>query len=1052
MKSVRPWFVHFLLANVVMLASFCLATPAHAATVTGRTDRLVWSSTDGSTATITGCGVGYDTCNYKILNIPSTVTGEDGTTYTVTKIGYFAFHFADDLARVSIPDTVTVISDMAFASRNGNLVDVTFGNGLARIEGDAFLNVTSIDRLRFKGNAPYVSPYGLVGLSSSVKAHRLPSSTGFGNETNWTAGQASIPLDTWAIEAPTAPTDLVVTPSSGSLSLSFTDAYNNGSEISTYEYSLDNGATWHAKARSSQLGPVVIDGVVNGTSYQVKLRAVNAVGSGASSASVSARPSGVPSPPTNLVSHSTTNSLSITFTPGADNGNPITNYEYSFDDGDNRWWPMSPAAPSGPVVISGLATKNVYSVKLRAVNAAGIGQSTEWTSLRTLGSPDITSRTNIQLGNGFISARIEVDDWGSPVTALEYRVDNASPWIALPSIDTTNPVVISGLTNGQNYELELHAVNAVGSNGGGVLIPGKPGLAPSPPSNLRVRSGDGALIVTFEFGANNGNYISGFQYSLDDGMTWLDTSPINAYPMTISGLVNGRNYSVKVRNRNAVGWSASSVSATGRPMTVPTAPTNLQVTRGDERLTVAFTEPVSNGGSDILNYQVSLDDGTNQWWFDVSPTTTSSPISFGWLINGTNYSVIIRAVNAMGPGESSVAVNGRPVGHPAAPTDLVATADVGKLSIAFTVPNNGGDEILHYEYSIDDGGTWAVASPGTEAGHVVINGLANGTNYSLKLRAVNGGGPGDISDVVTGTPKGVPSAPTNVVATRGDKSLSLTFTPASANGEAITNYEYSLNDGVSWVAISPSVVASPMVINGLTNGTNYTVKLRAVNAVGKGLSSVAATGRPSTVPSAPTNLSVRRDDGSLSISFTAGADNGEPMTKYQYSLNGGASWASVSRSDVKSPVTISGLTNGTDYSVMLRAVNIAGFGAMSSAVGGRPALPLLSDSAGVDIPVAKDPAATIASNVDVAVNGVRVSIAVVAPIVASKVKVTFYIFTLKPTKKGVSAVTQAYKVKSSGTTFAVVKGKPKTTYIIQVTAVTSSGSKKTWTGPSVTTQ
>jgi hypothetical protein len=83
------------------------------------------------------------------------------------------------------------------------------------------------------------------------------------------------------------------------------------------------------------------------------------------------------------------------------------------------------------------------------------------------------------------------------------------------------------------------------------------------------------------------------------------------------------------------------------------------------------------------------------------------------------------------------------------------------------------------------------------------------------------------------------SVPTSLVATVGDRQVSVAFTaPTSTGGSSIINYEYQL-DGGSWV--SASTTSSPVLITGLTNGTSYSIKLRAVNAAGAGAESAAAT-------------------------------------------------------------------------------------------------------------------------------------------------------------------------------------------------------------------
>jgi Fibronectin type III domain/NHL repeat len=95
-----------------------------------------------------------------------------------------------------------------------------------------------------------------------------------------------------------------------------------------------------------------------------------------------------------------------------------------------------------------------------------------------------------------------------------------------------------------------------------------------------------------------------------------------------------------------------------------------------------------------------------------------------------------------------------------------------------------------------------------------------------------------------------------------------------------------------------------------------------------------------TAPTKPTPLSATPGNGSASVSFTAPTDNGgRAITKYQYTTDDGSTWTDAV--GTTSPVTISGLTNGTNYSVKLRAVNIIGEGdASTTAVSVTPVSPV----------------------------------------------------------------------------------------------------------------
>jgi len=176
-----------------------------------------------------------------------------------------------------------------------------------------------------------------------------------------------------------------------------------------------------------------------------------------------------------------------------------------------------------------------------------------------------------------------------------------------------------------------------------------------------------------------------------------------------------------------------------------------------------------------------------------------------------------------------------------------------------------------------------------------------------------------------------PTKPTPLSATPGDGSALVSFTaPTDNGGRAITKYQYTTNNGSTWTDAVGTT--SPVTLSGLTNGTNYSVKLRAVNSIGDGDASTTAVSvtpvSPVSVPAAPTSLVATAGNGSASIAFTAGSDGGAAISKYQYSIDGGTTWADAD-AGTTSPVTVSGLTNYTAYNVKLRAVNSAGGGAAS---------------------------------------------------------------------------------------------------------------------------
>jgi len=181
------------------------------------------------------------------------------------------------------------------------------------------------------------------------------------------------------------------------------------------------------------------------------------------------------------------------------------------------------------------------------------------------------------------------------------------------------------------------------------------------------------------------------------------------------------------------------------------------------------------------------------------------------------------------------------------------------------------------------------------------------------------------------------ASPTALVATPGDTTASIAFTPGSDSGAVIANYQYSTDNGTTWTTRSPASTTSPITLTGLTNLITYRVKLRAINSVRVGVASSAVSVKPAATPDEPTDLAATPGASSARVTFTAGSDNGAVIRNYEYSTDDGATWTTRSPSSTASPITITGLTNGTAYRVKLRAVNNIGPGAASSAVTVTPA-------------------------------------------------------------------------------------------------------------------
>ena len=192
---------------------------------------------------------------------------------------------------------------------------------------------------------------------------------------------------------------------------------------------------------------------------------------------------------------------------------------------------------------------------------------------------------------------------------------------------------------------------------------------------------------------------------------------------------------------------------------------------------------------------------------------------------------------------------------------------------------------------------------------------------------------------LTGSGPSVPGAPTNVSATAGNGQATVSWTAPSNGGSTITSYTitpYIGNTAQTPTTITGSPPATSATINNLTNGTTYTFTVTATNSVGAGSPSTASnpvTPTAPTVPGAPTNVNATAGNGQATVSWTAPADGGSPITSYTitpYIGNTAQTPTTITGSPPATSATINNLTNGTAYTFTVTATNAIGTGLPSS--------------------------------------------------------------------------------------------------------------------------
>ena len=849
-------------------------------------------------------------------------------------------------------------------------------------------DVTSWTDHTFSGTGTSTTITGLTNGTAYDVRVRATNSVG---SSQWSSAATATPAT-----LPTTPAAPTLTAGNSQLQVSWTAPATGGAQITDYDvqYKTSSDTTWTDHTFTGTGTSTAITGLTNGTAYDVRIRVTNAVGSSAWSASATSTPQAVPATPTVPTVTRGNTQLEVSWTAPDDNGSSITDYDVQYKTSSDTTWTDHTFTGTGTsTTITGLTNGTSYDTRVRATNAVGSSQWSpvaEGTPATVPTAPDPPTLTvgHAQLGVAWTAPVTG----GAPITNydVQYAVAGTSSWTELNLVGSSTSTTITGLTNGTAYDVRVRARNSVGVSAWGTSASATPVTTPAAPT-ITVTPDSEQLTVRWTAPDAGGSAITGYtiQYQTSDAASWTDhTFSGTGTSTTITGLTNGTEYNVRVRAINTIGNGAWSATAT---VTVNARSADLALadfdtmglttevvavirvgvdgdylyakdsSRNDDTGTLLLGElqldgdqgPLINAirrtGSGTIRLHHNDDTHSFSAWFTA---LTESPVLY---LQVPNQSRIMFEATTYGGGFINFRVTETstlladldsnedvlvaiayttPAAVPAIPAAPTVTRGNTQLSVSWTAPNNNGHAITDYDiqYKTSSATSWTDHSFTGTGTSTTITGLTNGTAYDVRVRATNAEGSSEWSDASTGTPATVPAAPATPTVTAAHQQLSVTWTAPNANGSPILNYilEYKPSDDTSWTAVT--VTLTTTTLTGLTNGTEYDVRVRAVNAVGNSAWSSSVTGTPQSVPATPAAPTVTRGDTELTIIWTAPNDRGSAITDYdiQYKTSSATAWTDHALTGTGTSTTITGLTNGTTYDVRVRAENTVGESAWSA--------------------------------------------------------------------------------------------------------------------------
>jgi Calx-beta domain/Fibronectin type III domain len=489
---------------------------------------------------------------------------------------------------------------------------------------------------------------------------------------------------------------------------------------------------------------------------------------------------------------------------------------------------------------------------------------------------------------------------GSAVAGTDYTTTSGTltfgPGQSVQNI--TVPILgRSGAAPSRSFAITLSAAqNAVITNGTGVVTIGASGAAPlaspaiSAPPNTVVGEADGYLDLPVTLNAPGTKTVTvGYATSTGGPCNYLDEPTSGT--LTFTPGVTTRVVRVVLNNCSVTGMTWFSLNLSAATNATIVSPATVVGDVGDPA-------PVATPGLYVRDAVVDTSAGTVSvpvmlggpaGATSASTVTVKYATKDGSAVAGTDYTTTSGTLT-FGPGQSLQNITVPILGRTGA---ALSRSFAITLSAAQNAVITDGTGIV----TIGASGATPLASPGISAPPNVVAGEASGyLDLPVTLNA-----PGTKTVTVTyATSTGGPCNYMNESA-----SGTLTFTPG----------------------FTTRVVRIILNNCGYAAGGTFSVKLSgATNGhIARASVTVTVVATPKH-PGAPSNATATAGNGSATVTFTAPvSDGGDPVNSYTVTASpGGATVKGVT-----SPITITGLVNGTSYTFTVRATNPEGTGPAS---------------------------------------------------------------------------------------------------------------------------
>lgn len=394
-----------------------------------------------------------------------------------------------------------------------------------------------------------------------------------------------------------------------------------------------------------------------------------------------------------------------------------------------------------------------------------------------------------------VEDRTVVMSWSSPVNngaeITSYTVRAVQGGSYTKQCDSTT-CTLDGLTNNVEYAFEVIATNRVGdSEPSPASEIARPDARPDTPNAPTLLFGDKKLTVNWTTPSTPGSPVEHYTLQISpappSGVT--EKAQVVGNSLVWEGLENGVPYQVRVQAFNRAPdpstysqWSVAEIPA--GPPAAPAQPTTTELTPVGDRAQIQVNwQTPANNGDPLQEYELQVMQGSSVV-NTLNPGVSATSQAIEVATSETAYTFRIRAKNKADWGEwSPLSAERRGVIRPDAPTNVTATPGDRKITVSYSPGDFNGARAseINMQYQLGNGSFVALPS-----NNVIETGVANGTSYTVRLRAVSSVGgntyPGAVSAASAAViPYGQPNLP-SISSSVSSQNITWTVTPGAHNG------------------------------------------------------------------------------------------------------------------------------------------------------------------------------------------------------------------------------------------------------------------------------